>query len=242
MQVDRESPLPLYVQVRHEILRRIEAGDFQAGEALPTDKQLEEHMGVSSITIRRALGQLESMGYVTRRAGRGTFVNKGKITHLSGKIAGVSSDLQAQGFRVRSHVLRHERRVPEEDVLEHLRIAQERELLCDSRVILAQDEPFALVHSFHDVDENVAFTKEEIEGDFILRLLRSKYGIEMRRARRTIEARGTEPYEAELLHVDAGAAVLQAELLVYDTTHAPLSFVRAIYRGDRYRYHEEIEP
>lgn len=50
------------------------AGQYRAGSVLPSEAQLSEHFGVSRVTVRRALQDLEVKGWIERRHRRGTFV------------------------------------------------------------------------------------------------------------------------------------------------------------------------
>ena len=74
MQIDRTSFVPLYAQLKNAIQRRIMAGELTAGSALPSEPALCRIHQVSRITVRRALGELEAEGFISREPGRGTFV------------------------------------------------------------------------------------------------------------------------------------------------------------------------
>lgn len=55
--------------------RRLSQGEWAAGDRLPSEPTLAEELGVSRVTIRAALAQLENDGIVNRRHGSGTYVN-----------------------------------------------------------------------------------------------------------------------------------------------------------------------
>ncbi|HXF55191.1 MAG TPA: GntR family transcriptional regulator [Hyphomicrobiaceae bacterium] len=69
------STRPLYLQVRDALADRIVRGEWQAGAMLPNEVELSRQLQVSQGTVRKALGELEMDQLVTRRQGRGTFVN-----------------------------------------------------------------------------------------------------------------------------------------------------------------------
>ena len=66
---------PLFEQVRDALLERIAGGEWPPGAALPNEIQLSRALGVSAGTLRRALDALEAEHVLSRRQGRGTFVN-----------------------------------------------------------------------------------------------------------------------------------------------------------------------
>jgi DNA-binding transcriptional regulator YhcF (GntR family) len=63
-----------YDQVLADLRREIVSGRYAHGERLPTHRELSEAMGVSSVTVFKALGQLASEGFVESQGRRGTFV------------------------------------------------------------------------------------------------------------------------------------------------------------------------
>ena len=65
---------PQYARVANHLLSEIGAGRHPPGSLLPTEEQLGAHFGVSRITVRSALKELELRGLVSRRPGIGTRV------------------------------------------------------------------------------------------------------------------------------------------------------------------------
>lgn len=66
----------LHDNVRQEILRRVRAGEYGVGEALPSAAVLAQEFGVSAITIKRALRDLQPAGILRSVPGLGTFVRE----------------------------------------------------------------------------------------------------------------------------------------------------------------------
>jgi GntR family transcriptional regulator len=69
---------PLYQRVAVQIRAAISAGRIPAGAQIPTEDELALHFGVSLITIRSALKDLQDTGLIERRQGRGTFVRQAR--------------------------------------------------------------------------------------------------------------------------------------------------------------------
>jgi GntR family transcriptional regulator len=69
------STRPLYLQVRDALADRIARREWQPGSTLPNEVELSRQLEVSQGTVRKALSELEIEHLVTRRQGRGTFVN-----------------------------------------------------------------------------------------------------------------------------------------------------------------------
>jgi GntR family transcriptional regulator len=77
------SMRPLYLQVRDLVLERITSGIWKPGAMLPAEVDLARELGVSSGTARKALDALEAERVVSRRQGRGTFVNDSTAQELA---------------------------------------------------------------------------------------------------------------------------------------------------------------
>jgi len=65
---------PLYKEVKARLTRGLAAGDWKAGEAIPSESRLAERFSVSIGTIRKAIDELVAERVLLRQQGRGTFV------------------------------------------------------------------------------------------------------------------------------------------------------------------------
>lgn len=64
----------MYLQIMEQIRQCIAVGDWAAGEAIPSIRQLAVDIGVSVITVKRAYLELEREGVIVTRQGKGCFV------------------------------------------------------------------------------------------------------------------------------------------------------------------------
>ncbi len=73
---------PLYQQIKALITQRLQAGEWKAGETIPSEMELAARYGVSQGTVRKAIDELAAENLVVRRQGKGTFV----ATHAEQKV------------------------------------------------------------------------------------------------------------------------------------------------------------
>ena len=73
-QIDKAAPEPLYQQIKNTIQHKIRNGDWSAGKKLPSENELVDALGVSRMTIHRALRELTQAGLINRVHGVGSFV------------------------------------------------------------------------------------------------------------------------------------------------------------------------
>lgn len=75
--LDRNSKTPLYQQLKITLLKYIEE-NLNEGDSLPIESEIEKMYGVSRITVRKTIEDLEKDGIVMKHQGRGTFVQSKK--------------------------------------------------------------------------------------------------------------------------------------------------------------------
>ena len=64
LRIDMASQVPIYVQLRNEIVRGIARGEFAVGESLPTVRQLAADLGVNTMTVSKAYQALKAEGFL----------------------------------------------------------------------------------------------------------------------------------------------------------------------------------
>ena len=106
--LDRDHPEPLYRRLMADLFEQISSGQFQPGQKLPSIRQLERIYGVSSIVVRRALGELQRQGQILSVPGRGTFVAQRTVDKRLHALSGFTEDMRRQGITASSIVLRAE--------------------------------------------------------------------------------------------------------------------------------------
>jgi DNA-binding LacI/PurR family transcriptional regulator len=74
--IESEPGTPLYVIARDAIRAAVNEGRLAPGQQLPSTKALSQTLGVSLVTVHRALQELVSTGVLRRGQGRGTFVHE----------------------------------------------------------------------------------------------------------------------------------------------------------------------
>ncbi|MGH3344243.1 MAG: GntR family transcriptional regulator [Carbonactinosporaceae bacterium] len=71
---DVNSPVPLYVQVADHVESLVASGRLQPGARLPAERHFAEELGVSYVTVRKAVEVLRERGVVATSHGKGSFV------------------------------------------------------------------------------------------------------------------------------------------------------------------------
>ena len=75
MHLDKQHPVPVYLQLKEMLQNKIEQGTYFSHQKLPSERDLCQHYNLSRMTARRALKELIAEGFAYTRIGKGTFVS-----------------------------------------------------------------------------------------------------------------------------------------------------------------------
>ena len=64
IRIDEYSDVPIYMQIRNQIVMGISSGELKAGEQLPTVRALALEIGINTMTVSRTYQMLKSEGYI----------------------------------------------------------------------------------------------------------------------------------------------------------------------------------
>lgn len=80
--ISNSSDKPIYEQISTQIKNAILQGELTTGQALPSIRSLASGLRVSVITTKRAYSDLEALGFIETRQGKGSFVAGGNLELL----------------------------------------------------------------------------------------------------------------------------------------------------------------
>ena len=96
----RQDASPLYMQLKNSLTEAIQSGRYAPGDPVPTETQLCAQYGVSRITVRRAISELQDEGLLEKRHGKGTFVSFRRMETSLVDLAGFSDSYSLMGYKV----------------------------------------------------------------------------------------------------------------------------------------------
>lgn len=100
-----DSMVPKHSQVYTAILEDIKSGNYKGGDIIPSEKILCEKYGVSRITVRKAVSDLQKYGYLVKKPGKGTFVTYIKIIEKPNISSSFSKSCLALGLNPKTLVI-----------------------------------------------------------------------------------------------------------------------------------------
>jgi GntR family transcriptional regulator len=235
--IDKETPIPYHYQLRELLRGEIVAGRWAVDEKLPSERELCEAFGLSRTTVREAIDALVNEGLLRREKGRGTFVAAPKIIEgLLQSPTGFSDSMAEQSIPVQSQVLRMEIDTAPYVVAQELRIASQEPVVVIDRLRSIFDEPILIVTSYLPQRLFPLLIHEDLTNGSLYRLLQTKYGVTIAKAKRYMEAVAANEMEARLLRIPPGAPLMLIESTTYNDEEMPFEYFKARHRGDRTRF------
>ncbi len=236
--IDPNHALPRYYQLVSILRQKIEAGDWQPHEAIPSERQLEVLYGVSRTTIRQAIGLLSRQGFVYQLHGKGTFVSPVKLQKGLVELTSFSEDMISRGLKPGQVILEMADVDPPDNIRKHLELPAEiTSVLHLERIRTGDGQPIGLQSSYLALLPGQTITREELEKNgSVYAILQEKYNITLAAADETLEVTIATQREAGLLGVSEGSPLLLSERVLWTNDRRAIEFVKILYRGDRYRY------
>lgn len=230
--IDRNSPVPLWHQISEAIGEQIRNGHLAGGERLENEKDLAARLGLSRPTVRHAMEALVRQGIVVRKQGIGTQVVQPRPGRDPGEMS-LFDDLVRNGQQPTTKLLEWTigtveqlggRLMPE-------RLDPAEPAVRISRLRLADGVPLAILTNY--MPERLALTPEKVIESGLYASLRT-IGIQPKVAHLTIGARELGAREAKLLGEPKRATGLTSERLVFDGSGNFVEYGRHIYRASLY--------
>lgn len=75
LKLDFSDEVPIYMQIRNQIIVAISEGELKAGEKLPTIRALAQEAGINTMTVNKAYGLLKQEGFICADRRSGAIVN-----------------------------------------------------------------------------------------------------------------------------------------------------------------------
>ena len=235
--IDHDSSLPLYQQLQRALREAIEKGLFGPEDALPSERQLAAELGISRITVRKAIEGLAEDGILERRQGSGNFVGTPmRVDKNFAKLTSFSEDMRARGSTPHSEWLkRAEGTVTPEEAMK-LALSPGTLVYRFHRLRFADEAPMSIEYATVVAS---ALPSLDVVKDSLYDAL-ERAGNRPVRALQRLSALLLNEEQARLLDAQERDAGLMVERLGYLRDGRAVELSHSIYRGDTYDFVAEL--
>lgn len=234
--VNKDSPLPLYYQLKEIISELIENEELQPNTPIPSERELCEYHGVSRMTVNKAIIHMVNEGLLYREQGKGTFVSKPKEKHLLSSLLGFTEDMKMMGLKVDTRILDFKKEIAGKAIQNQLKLKDQTEVFEIKRLRIVDDAPYAFETAYIPAFLCEGLSKEQLENRSLYDVLINAYGLAMSYADQTIEPVIADEYASEVLQLEKNSIALKFTQKTFMENHVPIEYTRAIYRSDKYKF------
>ena len=228
----------LYLQVEEALEERIRAGEWKAGDRIPTERELLEEFGVSIITVRRAVTELCKKGLVEKQQGRGTFVRNSRFVRDSSFLMSFTESCRIQGMKPGARLLKAQLAELDEKTAAALGLlpggpGQETGPVHGvflSRLRTADGFPVAIEDSWFGPNY-AALLQEDLNDASLYAYLKEHMGVTVARSDKEIRLCEARPEEARLLQIPLDTPLIMIRSTAYTQTGEPLYVGTQIMNG-----------
>jgi GntR family transcriptional regulator len=232
--VDQNDITPFYKQVYQIIVKAIGDGTFRPGDKIPSEDKLQQQLGVSRVTIRKALQVLVDDEALTRIHGKGTFVTQMGFSESVFTGGSFTDTCLKMNAKPATHIISRTFEGAKQRIAEKLGIKTGENIIHIQRLRLVDDVACILEQDY--CPPNLSFLAErELENMSIFNLLREKLGIVPESFEDHFEVWYASKKEALLLECDPGVALLRVAQLIHAKGRV-LYYNEQLIRSDRYKY------
>jgi GntR family transcriptional regulator len=226
--------LPLYAQLKEQIIAEIARGGLVPGDQIPSQRELCESYRMSHMTVRRAINELLHEGVLYAIPGKGLYVTEPK-QDAEPLLRGFTEDMSQRGMVASSQVLAGEIVGASTVLSSALGVPIGTALIYLRRLRLADGAPMAVQGSYLPQALCPGLLEHDLERGSLFELLRNVYSLRLADGTTTVEAALADAEHAKLLGLHMPAPLLIVEQLTYLDSGQAIEFVRTAYRADRYR-------
>jgi GntR family transcriptional regulator len=236
---------PLYQQIKSLLVARLQAGEWQPGQAIPSETELAARFRVSQGTVRKAVDEMAAENLLVRRQGKGTFVATHAAQETQYRFLRLQPD-EGGGAGLQRRLLECRRMRAPAEVAHALVLAAGEAAVQVRRLLLAgapdAPRPVVLDDLWLPATLFDGLSAERLSAwrGPMYRLFEAEFAVRMIRATERIRAVAAGAEDAALLEVKAGAPLLSVERLSYTYGDRPVELRRGLYQTAAHHYRNEL--
>ncbi|MEE6159634.1 GntR family transcriptional regulator [Olsenella sp. YH-ols2221] len=239
--MSQDTSSPLYQQIYADVKASITDGTYAPGDQLPTEQELCSKYGASRITVRRALNDLCTNGFLIKRQGVGTFVSKvhfdRQLRHSAGELRSFTELCHEAGMTPGAHLISQQIVPARDDERRFFLLGEDALLVYVQRIRTADEVPIYEENMFLPYDEFRGLMDVDFEdASFFDQIEKVSGRRPIRNVSLTLEAVAASTNQATLLHVPKKSPLMYMNAKFVDASNVPVAIGRQYYVGSRYAF------
>lgn len=230
---DRRRPEPLWHQAETALRDLIDQGEWAAGLQIPNEDRLCDMLGISRITLRHALRNLEEAGMLRREHGRGTFVRSATMVAGMRGLTSFTDEMHSLVVAPGTRLLAAQLIAAGSEIAEALEISEGDSVVQLRRLRLGNGQPIGIQTTHLPAARVPGLFEAAGEVSSLYRWLKDKTGIVPAKAKEVYRVGVVAAGDAADLQLVTGTPAFEVERITYDS-RSPFEFAVSTMRADRY--------
>lgn len=224
---------PLYRQLADILREPIRSGAFRVGAELPKEAVIADHFGVSLITVRQALRDLEADGLIKKRSAKPAIVTSSQppvtLSWTFKNFADMAAFTKDAELKVKSY-----RKESSPLLQRHFDLAKDEQGYCLRSMLVVGKQRKAQITTYFPPALGAKLTKADFNDVLIFRAVQRRLNIRMAVAHCTVRAEIADESVAADLGVAIGSAILAVEMLYQAADQSNVEFTIARHPADMF--------
>ncbi|NMH87968.1 GntR family transcriptional regulator [Flavivirga algicola] len=229
-----EVKTPLYHKVYTYLLDKIKK-DYQPGDLLPTQSEIATATETSLITVKRAIKELETDGYLESKPGKGTIIRRPQIIDNHIGVSSWTDSITSQGSVPSTKWVKIKQKAPIATIANSLELKAREKAVTVERLRLIENKPICLMTNHIAARLAPGLNKDTSIGESLYTYLKDQYNLIGILAEEQVYAREATIYEKKTLQLKT-PIVLVIERLSFLANKTPFEFSSIIAAADSYVY------
>ncbi len=230
---DRRRPEPLWHQAETALRALIDSGAWAAGSQIPNEDRLCEMLGISRITVRHALRNLEEAGLLRREHGRGTFVRSATVVAGVRGLTSFTDEMKTLALAPSTQLVEARLIAADADMADALEIGVGDGVVQLKRLRLGNGLPIGIQTSHLPELRVPGLFAAAPEVQSLYAWLAEHCDIRPVKAKEVYRVGTVGAEDAALIQLSAGTPAFEVERIAYDS-RGPFEYALSTMRADRY--------
>lgn len=235
--VDKNSKVPLHIQLSEIIKDMIDSNQLQQGHYLMSERDICKTQNISRMTVNKAIMNLVNEGLLERRQGKGTFVSYKKQNITYEKILGFTEIMQSKNKQVKNKIIKFKLSKTDKPIYEKLELDNESDLVFQiERIRYVDDEPTILEKIYIPQDMCLGLTEDLVDKNSLYKLYREVYLHKTKKATQIINPVLLNKNECNLLQTDSSTLALKIDRKVFTDDDKILEYTSSLFITNKHQY------
>ncbi|MDD3715780.1 MAG: GntR family transcriptional regulator [Candidatus Marinimicrobia bacterium] len=239
-EIDKQSFVPIYYQLQELLVGKIESGELNPGDKLPSENELASLYRISRNTAQKAIRALVDWGLAQRIQGKGTFVCNKSVTFSITASLSMTSEIIGLNKEPHSKMLQAKVIGASLDIAKKLGISKDDPVYILQRLRFVDDMPVMIQTSYIPEKYLPGLLNKNLEDTSLFGIFMHDYGIDIDHANEVMRAVSATQFEGEMLGIAEYSPAFLLQRLTYLKNGKVFEYAKTIVRGDKSKFYVEL--